>query len=81
MARKDQFLNTTYVSEDGRVQRVVTSQDEADQLESQGWSEGELAGRDAATANRGREGNQKAAESSTTRKLNDGVDRTATSRS
>lgn len=81
MARKDEFRNTPYVSEDGRVQRIVTSPEEAERLEAEGYTEGELAGRDARTANAGREGNQKAAESSTTRKLNDGVDRTATSKS
>jgi hypothetical protein len=81
MSRAEKFFNTTYVDPTGRIERVVTSPEEAERVEAEGYTEGELRGKDADRANAGREGNRLAAESSTTRKLNDGVDRTATSKS
>jgi hypothetical protein len=71
-----EFSNTRYTDASGRIERVATDEDEAKRLESEGFTKG---GVNADTANAGREGNQKAAESSTTRVLKDGVDRTATS--
>jgi hypothetical protein len=81
MARnKDEFRNTKYVDPTGRIERVVTSPDEAERVEAEGFTEGELASpEEAARANAGRLGNQLAAESSTTKVLADGVKRTATS--
>ncbi len=73
------FESKQYVSPDGRVERWVTSPEEAKELEDQGFEEGELKGRDAETKNSGREGNLRAAASSTTRTGHDGIDRPGTS--
>jgi hypothetical protein len=81
-SKEEKFFNTTYVDPTGRIERVATSPEEAERWQDEGFTEGELAPPgEAKRANAGREGNRLAAESSTTRKLNDGVDRTATSNS
>lgn len=78
------FEAVELVSPDGRVVTWATSQNEVNYLKNQGYrslDDADNTGADAETANAGREGNEKAAQSSTTKVARDGVARPATSHS
>ncbi len=81
MARERKFQAVELASPDGRIVTTATSPGEAEYLRKQGYKDADDAdtGADAETANAGREGNAKAAASSTTKTANDGVTREATS--
>lgn len=81
MPREKSFEAVELVSEDGRVVTIATSRYEEKYLREQGYDDfdEDKTGRNARSANAGREGNKRAAESSTTKEANDGVERAATS--
>ncbi len=81
MARERKFQAVELASPDGRTVTTATSPGEAEYLRKQGYKDADDVdtGADAETANAGREGNQKAADSSTTAVARDGVERKATS--
>ena len=81
MAGRPKFQAKELASPDGRTVTTVTSPGEEKHLRNQGWKdESEVdTGADAETANAGREGNRRAADSSTTAVAKDGIERKATS--
>lgn len=75
------FQAVELASPDGRFLVLATGPAEVERLKAEGYKSADEVdtGADAETANAGREGNQKAADSSTTKVAKDGVERPATS--